>query len=298
MVKEGPLRPHLKKQIIPIEPEDWQKVGEIAKRNTSKFFSYLYAYLYNGTVLKELWGGKGFNNHGRNFNPDIVRTEDGRKIYTEDKVTSVRSSQIHSPVVQEENALYYILEQINQKRDPLTMIEYSLFRYGPWSTTGLHRLGNSELVRTLAGTEKKLVILPLNAFLYAAAFSRHEKRDQKTSGFGRDTQDYHVLNGRIFKALFENNRPIQALARYPLPDLDHLLLGDLKVEHYTTPEIEGFYRKNFTIKPFQVTRYYVPAERYEKLAESLMEHHQELTGALGIKDAFQIMHEPRSPLPF
>jgi len=247
MGRRGILRPRLKRQVKIRETWDWLKRANVSKKNIPRFFSYLYAQVYGGNVRIDPWGNNLHSNSNQ-FNPDIEREKNGRKIYTEEKSTSVRSSQIHSPLKQEENNLYYLLREADEGKEPLPIIEYALFRYGPWSNTGLHKLSNEQLVKNLSEAEKKLVILPFNAFLYLAAFSRHEIRNQETSEFNRDTQRYHVLNGSTFTGLFENNHPITDFAKYPAPILEKLCLEDIEVEHSVTPNIKGNYFGRFIVE--------------------------------------------------
>jgi hypothetical protein len=288
MEREEIFRPKLKRQIVAQDNDEAEIKSNTFKKDLSNFFTNLYIEFYGGKVRKELWG-KRFNTNKINFSPDIEKFENGRWIYPEVKATSTQSSQIHSPLIQEENNLYEFMSRIEKGENPPPMIEYALFKYGPSSLTGLHKLNNSKLVETLAKAEKKLVILPLNAFLYLAAFSRKDTRNQETSKYGSDSQDYHVLKGSLLTNLLENNKPISRRGgKYPLPDLEgKLCLEDIEVEHSMTPKIEGFYYKPFVVESFPVTRYFIPEEKYSKLTQNLMEHHVEIFEALKIRNLFQ-----------
>jgi hypothetical protein len=296
MEKEVLLRPKLKRQISAENPEEAGLRSRIFKTNLSRFFTHLYAHIYGGEVQPDPWGNF-LKTNGRNYSPDIVKIEGGRRIDTEVKATSTRSSRLYSPFRQEENNLYEFLKRLEKGESPLSVMEYALFQYGHRETTQLQRLGSGSLMKKLAGEPKKLVILPLPAFLYLASSSGTKVMDQKSSSYNRETQTYHVVKGTEFKKIFNNNISLVDLILFPDPILDLLHLDKLKVEHSTTSEVKGHYRVPFVVEPFPVTKYTYPEEVYEKVAGNLLEHHAEIARNLEIRDILE-RNKSLPDLPF
>lgn len=285
------LRPRLKRQIIGgvvRSDEDAERRSAISRINLSEFFKYLYASIYGGIVKGDPWGNNLTSQHNiYSFNPDIEREENRRRIYTEVKATSKESSKIHSSLKQESNNLCRLLEEIESRRSPV--IEYALFKYGPSKLTGLHILNNSQLVKTLAKSEKGLVVVPLNLFFYLTTFSRLETRDQTTSGFSGDSQDYHIIRGGTLTKLMDYETFLENLHRNLSlwPCLRELCLEDIEAKSSTIPDVEGYYRTPFTVESFPVTKYSIPKKKYPRFLKNLTEHHVDITGALGIRDLLE-----------
>ena len=294
MVKATILEPHLNRQVEVVDARTAYIRSITSGENISEFFKYLYASIYGGRVKKDPWrrGLNGSNQYS--FNPDVVREEEGITIYTEIKATSAHSSQLHSRLKQEANNLCRILEEVEAGRTP--EMEYALFRYGRTDLKGLHLLNNSQLVKTLAKSDKGLVISPFNHFLHLTTTSRLETRNQKTSGFNEDSPNYHVIRGGTHTELQDPERYLSELreAISQKRVLKELCLEDIKVEQGMTPKIEGFYRAPFTVEPFPVTRYFVPEEKYERLIQNIAKHRKELTEALGIPDVTQEIAEKKA----
>ena len=170
IIKSGDvMRPILKRQVKADSIETAAQRSKIFKDNLSRFFVHLYASIYGGRILKDPWGNglsSSSNGLSYHFNPDIVRIERGRKIYTEEKVTGTRNSKISASVKQSSNNFSELLERIESREKPLSMIEYALFIYGPRSLNGLQNMGTPSLVKILALSQKRLLVVPLNLFLY------------------------------------------------------------------------------------------------------------------------------------
>lgn len=280
------MKPHLERQVQVLSDEDAGKRSKISGDNISWFYTFLYASVYGGKVKrKNPWGnGLGNKQNSYSFNPDIVREEEGIKIYTEVKATSTESSKIHSPLKQEANYVCKMLEELEAGRAPV--MEYALFKYGPSSLTGLHLLNNSQFVGTMAGSEKKLVIVPFNLFLHQTTSSRLETRDHTTSDFSDDSPVYHVIRGGDLTGLLDHETFLKGLHRdiSSHRTIPELCLEDIEAENSMVPVVEGYYRKPFSVKTFPVTRYFIPGEKYPRFLESLRKHHELITGLLGIRD--------------
>ena len=294
MVKATILEPHLNRQVEVVDARTAYIRSITSGENISEFFKYLYASIYGGRVKKDPWrrGLNGSNQYS--FNPDVVREEEGITIYTEIKATSAHSSQLHSRLKQEANNLCRILEEVEAGRIP--EMEYALFKYGRYDLRGLYLLNNSQLVKTLARSNKELVVVPFNLFLHLTTSSRLETRDQTKSGFNKDSPNYHVIRGSTHTELQDHERYLSELREEisQKHTLKELCLDDLEVEQSTTPLVEGYYRAPFTVEPFSVTRYFVPKEKYGKLVQSLAGHRKELTNALGIPDVTQELAEKKA----
>ena len=301
MKKTKVMRLKLSKQI-PLGPGNAGKRARISGDNIATFFTHLYAAIYGGKVRKDPWG-KGFGGHTEySFSPDIERQKKRRTIYTEVKTTSKRSSQIHSPLKQEANNLCELVMRAERKENPLSIIEYGLFKYGNWYFRRLMDLNNSELVQALAKVkEKRLVIVPFNYFLFLASIARHETRDQRSSDFSADKQEYHITRGDVLTSLLNNKTPLTNLNKgYRDPALEHLLLEDVEVERGMTSQVEGSYQSSptiepfhFTVEPFPFTRYFVPERKYGKLVRNLVKYRAEIAAALGIRDVYQELKDAK-----
>lgn len=280
------MRPHLERQVKVRSDEDAGKRSKISGDNISWFYTFLYTSIYGGKVKRKNPWGKGLSdqNNSYSFNPDIIRKDGEVTTYTEVKVTSTRSSQIHSRLKQEANYVCRMLEELEAGKAPV--IEYAFFKYGTRNLTGLHLLNNSQLVRTLVESEKKLVIVPFNLFLHLTTSSRLETRDQTTSRFSEDSPDYHVIRGGNMAKFLDYETFLEGLHRdislhRTIPEL---CLEDIEAENLVVPVVEGHYRTPFAIEAFPVTRYFIPGKKYPRFLESLQAHHSSITGLLGIRD--------------
>ncbi len=289
------MKPLLKRQVEVVDDRTAYIRLITSGENTSEFFKYLYTSIYGGSVREDPWGnGLSLDQNSYSFNPDTEREENGITIYTEIKATSVDSAKFHSRLKQEANNLCKLLEEAKKGRFPL--MEYALFKYGTRHLTGLHRLDNSQLVKTLATSSKGLVLVPFNHFLHLTTSSRLETRDQTTSGFNEDSAEYHVIRGSKHTELQDPERYLGELHREISQKrvLKELCLEDLEVEESETPLIKGHDGTRFTVEPFPVTRYFVPEEKYERMIRSLARHRKKLTKALGIPDITQEIAEKKA----
>src|SRR3990172_3131363 len=254
-VKKHWLRPRLTGQIRAFSKEDAGLRAKIAKDNISAFFVHLYQCLYGGR---------------------IVRNEDGTKIYSEVKATSVKNSKIHLPAKQTANNLFAMLEKA--KRGERSQLEYGLFKYGPTSVQGTGAIDNSQLVRTLSDSEKITVVAPFNLLLYLASFGRVETRNQTSSLYNVNSPRYTLIKSTVVTNLF-NSVSFDALknSSYVDPSLPEVLsLGDIEVEHSLVPKITVGGGGEHVMGPFPVTKYFIPQDKYRRFAKSLKQNYGDI----------------------
>lgn len=294
------MRPRLKRQIHAYSPQDAERRASIFKDNISRFFVYLDAAIYGGRIIRNPWGNNLHFHSTHGFSPDIIRIENGRRTYVEDKATSTKSSKIGTNSKQTANNLYKMLRLTEKGREPFPKLEYDLFKYGPRSLlNGLGALDNSELVNMLATLDKSLIRIPFNLFLYLLSFARIETRDQTTSLYNVDSPMYHIIGGRVLTELL-NGTPLNHLnnGQYSSSLVETLRLADLEVEHLVTPSVQVNYRRTSRTEPFQVARYFIPDSKYGKWISSLRKNHKEITDALGLRNLFEEARNVPSDIPF
>jgi len=253
-VKKHWLRPRLTGQIRAFSKEDAGLRAKIAKDNISAFFVHLYQCLYGGRIVRNPWGNNELFHNEYLFSPDIVRREDGTKIYSEVKATSVKNSKIHLPAKQTANNLFAMLEKA--KRGERSQLEYGLFKYGPTSVQGTGAIDNSQLVRTLSDSEKITVVAPFNLLLYLASFGRVETRNQTSSLYNVNSPRYTLIKSTVVTNLFNS-----------------VSFDALKNSSY--------------VDPFPVTKYFIPQDKYRRFAKSLKQNYGDIVDILGLRNLFE-----------
>ena len=297
----------LLKQVDAQSKEDAEKRSIISRRNTSRFFTQIYQYIYGGKIN---FGKKGnldiFLENGRkNFSPDIVESSGNGIVYTEVKSHSVRMNSPHCSITQLENYCYFFLNKLNSKRVP--RVDYSIFRYGDWNTHGLQKLNSSQFVDKLSEVNKKLLILPLNLVFFLLTFSRHERRDQTNSESPLDFQDYFMPRGKILTRLQDGNCAISdlissygnlsELEKRFFRGLEDLALQDLQVDKTLSPRIQIEHRgKIYCVKPFPITKYFHNTKKYQKWLAHFSKNHERIMEDFGLRNLFEekrIVYNPK-----
>jgi len=303
----GVIRPRLLRQIRVTDEESAQKRKVIGNHNISRFFVELYRTLYGGKTIKDPWGnGLSHRVNDYSFSPDIVVRENGNAFYTEVKVTSNKTSQIHCRAKQISNNLYKIVSDATLG-DLSSRIEYAFFKYGGSEKLrrGLNFLSNQGLVESLSDSKKELAIMPMNLFLYLSYFSYVNEMNQSTSRFGVDQAIYLNMRGGTItdlmsRDIFDEEGNIRSYPKnnpHSAPDiLKNFRLNDLIVERTSTHPMVSSYHGEYKIKPFPVVRWSIPEDKYGKFIGYILKHHYDICLSLGLEDLLE--NSKHDPVPF
>lgn len=289
------LRPKLKRQLKDTKsPEDANRKSTISKKNTSRFFTQLYAHLFGGEILEDPWGNGAFNGQRYSFNPDIIWQETERKVYTEVKSCSTNTSILHCRSSQVSANFTKSLE-ISEEEWPFDTIEHAFFKYGPSSlSVGLQKLSNRALVQKFKGSKKELCVIPINLLLFLSSFSYLDRRNQISSQYPGDIGEYFLVRGGTLTNLLKGTSDFEGLVgNFPSLGLDSKLLAldQIEFERFETPEVHGRYFRDFVVPSFPVARYFIPDERQKEVAETLRENYHKIISKLGLRDLYK-------PVPF
>lgn len=272
----------------------------IAKGNIASFYSQLYRAIFGGHILRRFKTEKesyqnGDEDEQRNFHPDQIRYEDGRKILCEIKAVSSKNAKPFCSSNQLENYCHDMLTSAF-KTMFASEIEYAFFRYFHRSRDGTEKrtsvLANWELKRKLARDTRDLLIVPSNLLFLMFLLSNGDWLNQK-SNKGPDQTFYWKVYGNLISLLHKHENPVISLIENLEQGIEFargLCLEDLSVVRNESPK--NIYCCGKKVRHFPVTRYY---NRTERWLEYFKQSHQRiLTDGLGIRDLYDELRR----LPF
>ena len=269
---------------------DAQKRTQLVKKNTSQFYSFVYAGIFGGRVtrphkfvLDELPDGSFFN-----FHPDVVRYDKNGTHYTEVKGISKRASQPHCSKTQVSNYAYKLLLRLNNG-DKQPSVDYAFVNYGTSANMHLVKLETKGLVKRLSKETNSILVVPLNLAFLLLLNSRSEDKNQETSNCSGHAQHWRPKHSTICLLQDEGLNTIPALLNGIKNPYDrdraekYFALEGFHVESYMSPN--NLYCREVKIQPFQITRYFSTDNR--AWLKNLRAYHKEiLESTLHIKDIY------------
>ncbi|MEK6891404.1 MAG: hypothetical protein AABX03_04685, partial [Nanoarchaeota archaeon] len=292
---------------LPLDAEYYRKLGEqrkaITKKNIGRYFVTLYANLYGGDVSPQFKHTYEYYSNGhRKFHPDITRKTRHGKHDTEIKAASNSNNQNWIGVKQLENYAHNYLKSLESGLKESTT-DYSFFRYGPYqkkSNVKLSSLTNSELKKEISrdpnSSRRDLLVLPANLLLFILSSSKYHKRpiSRVSSNTGVNEASYWIVGPGGLSELHKGLESLDYFMRHTFLEQEArelFMLDSLNVETSITPE--EVYCGRHKVKPFRVTRYFLPKDALISWNSHFRQNHKTILEEVGIKN----LHHEETEVP-
>lgn len=297
------VKPKLMQRTKIIDEKTANQSIIISKKNTSRFFSFIYSALFGGKVkrdsikdIKELKNGIKIAT-----TPDILLVESDKIKATEVKASSTRSARYEHTFNQMQNYCCDLLLNFDKGKKPL-YIHQALFQYGGRNLGNLHKLNKSQLVQALSHSSKSLTIIPFNLGLFLFHISSQTTKNQSSNNSSCDELNYKTIGTGLVNRLHKKSELINLLREnleevvinpYPVRDLvKDFFLNNLKYEKTKSPQIIVHYQGiSHVIEPFPIIEYKLSKRDYVSWIEHFSNDHKKIIKNLELRNLYQEINE-------
>ncbi|MFH1586100.1 MAG: hypothetical protein ABIB79_05015 [archaeon] len=284
------MKPKLIQKTKVTNNETAKQSRGISNKNTSRFFSYIYATFFGGKVRKDSVRDIIDIGNGTKIatSPDVVLVKPDWIEWTEIKASSTRSCRYRHTLRQIENYSHDLIFNFHNKQKPL-QINHAFFRFGHWTFGHIYRLNKSEQVKMLSENTKALTIIPFNFALALFYLSQSDRMNHSSDNSSFDFLSYKVVRGGDMTKLHKGN--LESLIGNTI-DFGDLFLDKLEVEKTNSPIIKlNYYGRVHKIDSFPITKYTISKEDYHSWIQHFANNHERILRELSFRNIYKKVNE-------